>query len=229
MIQDIENHFKKEFPKEGCGIIGITKGKKEWFPCKNIAERDIDFIICPEDYFKIKQKTNIFAIVHNHIDQSNEPSDCDINNCNALGLPYYIFSFPDMELNIVEPTKRTFPLIGREYEFGVTDCYEAAKDYYKSIDIQVPSREVYQERWWEEDQFNYMTEESILEKGFKKVQEPRKNDLIVFSIRSSINNHIGVFLENDIFFHHAEHRLSCKESLYPHWAKYVTGFYRYDA
>ena len=29
-------------------------------------------------------------------------------------------------------------------------------------------------------------------------------------------------------FHHAENRLSCRESLYPFWAKHLTGIYRYD-
>jgi len=28
MIDEIQEHFAKEYPKEGCGIIGIVEGKK---------------------------------------------------------------------------------------------------------------------------------------------------------------------------------------------------------
>ena len=56
MIHEIEEHFKKEYPREGCGIIAIVKGKKKWFPCTNVAEDDEDFIISSQEYFKIKVK-----------------------------------------------------------------------------------------------------------------------------------------------------------------------------
>jgi proteasome lid subunit RPN8/RPN11 len=228
MIDQIEKHFAEEYPREGCGIIGVTKGKKEWFPCKNLAEDDKDFVLCPQDYFKVKQKTDIIGIVHSHVEQSNEPSPWDISNCNALGIPYYIFSYPSMDLNIVQPKKNFNPLVGREYKFGIADCYEAARDYYASIGIEIVPREVYKQHWYESN-LDYMTEEAVIQKGFKKVESPEKHDLILFSIKSNVNNHIGVFLGNDIFFHHAENRLSCKESLYPFWARHVTGFYRYEA
>ena len=61
-----------------------------------------------------KSKADILGIVHSHPDASNEASEHDIDCCNALGIPYYIFSYPDMELNIVEPKKRAYPLVGRE-------------------------------------------------------------------------------------------------------------------
>ena len=45
MIEEILEHFHKEYPKEGCGLIALVKGKKVWFPCKNLAEDDEDFIM----------------------------------------------------------------------------------------------------------------------------------------------------------------------------------------
>jgi len=32
----IVDHFNTEYPREGCGVIAIQKGKSKWFPCKNI-------------------------------------------------------------------------------------------------------------------------------------------------------------------------------------------------
>ena len=228
MIEDIKTHFEKEYPKEGCGIIGVVKGKKIWFPCRNIAENDEDFIMASEDWFEVKKKADIFAIVHNHIDSSNEPSQSDINNCNALGIPYYIFSYPDLELNIVEPKENFYPLLGREYSFGTSDCFEAMRDWLASENIQIPAREVFEDDWWEKG-IDYFTEENIKNWNHIKVDSPQKNDVLIFAVDSAVGNHCGVYLGNDVFFHHAVNRLSCRESLYPFWGKHIIGIYRYAA
>lgn len=228
MIEDIKTHFEKEYPREGCGIIGVVKGKKIWFPCRNIAENDEDFIMSSEDWFEVKKKADIFAIVHNHIDSSNEPSQSDINNCNALGIPYYIFSYPDLELNIVEPKENFYPLLGREYSFGTSDCFEAMRDWLASENIQIPAREVFEDDWWEKG-IDYFTEENIKNWNHIKVDNPQKNDVLIFAVDSTIGNHCGVYLGNDVFFHHAVNRLSCRESLYPFWGKHIIGIYRYAA
>ena len=49
-----------------------------------------------------------------------------------------------MELFLLEPEKKNNPLAGREYEFGTSDCFEAARDYYGSIGIELPSRDMYE-------------------------------------------------------------------------------------
>ena len=92
MIEEIKKHFEKEYHREGCGVIGIVKGKKKWFPCTNISSGTEGFVFCSTEYIKIKQQADIFAIVHSHPDESNEASQHDIDCCNVLGIPYYIFS-----------------------------------------------------------------------------------------------------------------------------------------
>ena len=228
MIHEIKEHFEKEYPREGCGVIAIVKGKKKWFPCTNIAEDDDDFIICSTEYLKLKLKYDIIGIVHNHIDASNEPSENDINYCNALGIPYYIFSYPSMDLNIVEPKKRNQPLIGREYEFGVNDCFEALRDWLTTKNIIIPPRAPFENDWWKKG-LNYFCPDVIKEWNHTEVKEPQENDVLIFSVESNVPNHCGVYIGNDTFFHHAVHRLSCRENLYPLWIKYLTGVYRYDA
>lgn len=228
MIEDIKAHFEKEYPREACGIIGVVKGKKTWFPCRNIAEGNEDFVMSSEDWFEVKKKADIFAIVHNHIESSNEPSQSDINNCNALGIPYYIFSYPDLELNIVEPKENFYPLLGREYCFGTSDCFEAMRDWLASENIQIPAREVFEDDWWEKG-IDYFTEENIKNWKHIKVDSPQKNDVLIFAVDSAVGNHCGVYLGNDVFFHHAVNRLSCRESLYPFWGKHIIGIYRYAA
>ena len=228
MLEEIQEHFEKEYPREGCGIIGVVKGKKKWFPCTNVAKNEEDFIMSSEDWFRIRQQADILAIVHSHPDSSNQPSESDINNCNALGVPYWIFSYPNMELNIVEPEHKSYPLIGREYEFGVRDCFEAMRDWLAAEKIYIAQRAAFEDDWWEKG-LNYFTEETIALWNHKKVSEPKKNDVLIFQVSADVPNHCGVYLGNDIFFHHAVNRLSCRESLYPFWIQHLVGIYRHDA
>ena len=74
-FETIVDHFNTEYPREGCGVIGIQKGKSKWFPCKNVAEDDDDFIIDSTEYIRINSISDIVAIVHSHPDASPEPSE----------------------------------------------------------------------------------------------------------------------------------------------------------
>jgi len=228
MIEEIKEHFDAVYPREGCGIIGVVKGKKKWFPCENVADNEEDFILSSTDWFHIKQRADIIGIVHNHPYASNQPSQTDINNCNALGIPYYIFSYPEMELNIVQPKKVFNPLVGREYEFGISDCFEASRDWLAQEGIHIPTRAAFEDDWWKKG-LNYFTDENIKDWGLSKVKTPKKNDVLVFQIEADVPNHCGVYLGKDIFFHHAVNRLSCRESLYPFWVQHLVGIYRHEA
>ena len=227
MIHDIEKHFKDEYPREGCGIISVVKGKKKWFPCDNVAEDENDFVIDLKQYISIGHRADIVGIVHSHPDGTTEPSENDIKYCNTIGIPYYIFSYPEMDMNILQPIRETKSLYGRDYEFGVNDCFEAARDYYISKGLDIPKRPLFEDDWWEKD-LDYFTDEYIGTWGFEKVEgNLQEGDLIIFTITAKVGNHCGVYLGDDIFYHHAENRISCRESIYPFWKKYISGVYRY--
>ena len=149
---------------------------------------------------------------------------------------YIIKSYPSVDKVLLKQNTSPYKeiivkvndLIGREYEFGKFDCLEACKDYYKEhLGLQLQNRLPYLDDWWEHGH-NYFTDEHIEEWGFKKVEELQPNDLLIFTMGASVPNHCGVYIGNDVFFHHAVNRLSCRENLYPLWKKYLTGIYRYD-
>lgn len=228
-ISDIYQHFKDEYPKEACGVLCVRKGKLHWVPCDNVSDDpENGFVIDSRKYLKLSMTSDIVGIVHSHPDASCEPSEHDINACNSLGIPYYIYNFPDMDLHILQPTNKQKPLMGREYKFGVSDCYEAAKDWYRENGIDAPFRDAYEDDWWLKG-LNYFTNEHLASKGWYPQVDAQKGDLLVFSVDSKVPNHCGVYLGRDIFYHHAQNRLSCRENLYPFWVKYLTGIYRYDA
>ena len=229
MLEDIRSHFEDAYPREACGVVGIVKGKKRWFPCRNVAEGCEDFVMCSEDWFRIRQQADVLAIVHSHPDASSDASENDINNCNALQVPYWIFSYPEMDLNKVHPETVQNTLIGREYAFGIRDCFEASRDWLiEKANITIPARAPFEDDWWERD-LDYFTEERIRGWNLVKVDEAQEHDVLVFSVEAEVGNHCGVYLGNDVFFHHAVNRLSCRESLYPFWVKHLIGIYRYEA
>ena len=228
-LEEIEEHFSKWYPKEGCGVLGVTKGKLKWFPCDNVAPEEEDFIIDSKQYIAISQRCDIVGVVHSHPDASPEPSKLDINYCNTLGIPYYIFSYPDMDLVKLEPVRETKALYGREYEFGVNDCLEAGIDYYASKGIELPKRALFEDDWWDKG-LDYFTEDYIKTWGFHKVEGNMKaGDLLIFKVMANVGNHCGVYLGDDLFYHHAVNRISCRENLFPLWGKHIIGVYRYAA
>jgi len=228
-LEEIEQHFSKWYPKEGCGVLGVIKGQLKWFPCDNVATGTEDFIIDSKQYIAISQKCDIVGIVHSHPDASPEPSPLDRNYCNTLGIPYYIFSYPEMELFKLDPVRETKALYGREYKFGVNDCLEAGIDYYASKGIELPKRALFEDDWWEKG-LDYFTEDYIKTWGFYKVEGNMKpGDLLIFKVMANVGNHCGVYLGDDLFYHHAVNRISCRENLFPLWGKHIIGVYRYAA
>lgn len=232
-LTEIEEHFRGEYPREGCGLLGVRAGVLHWLPCTNHAHSDEQFQIDSVQYMKYAIKYSIVGIVHSHPDTDSTPSDTDIRACNALATPYYIFGYPAMDLTIVQPRYYENALFGREYEHGITDCFEAVRDYLNSVNIQIPPRIPFEKNWWEDEDraIDYFNTSYLKKYGFTKkieIANIEKNDLLVFNVRSHVNNHCGIYLGSDMFFHHAADRLSTKESLYPFWVQFITGAYRHE-
>ena len=103
----IKQHFDAVYPEEGCGlVIKNALGDLERIPSRNISET-------PEYSFELEESvfvyhmlySNIQGIVHNHVDSDSKPSLQDIEACQALKIPYWIFSYPKMKLTVVYPEK----------------------------------------------------------------------------------------------------------------------------
>jgi len=229
ILSDMFSHFARCAPREGCGVLGVKRGKLHWLPCTNVAIEEDDFALDSDEYIRICHTYDVVGIVHSHVHSSCEPSQTDIKYCNASDIPYYIFSYPSMDCYKLEPKNSDIPLIGREYEWGVTDCLEAVRDYYrKELLLDLKKKRAYRKDWWKSNE-NYMTDEHIKEWGFNPVDNNlRENDLLIFAMEGNIPNHCGVYLGNDLFYHHMENRLSCRENMYPLWKKFFRRAYRYE-
>ena len=224
--KEIVNDLFEKYPEEGCGLLVNKRGKIVWIPCENVAEdKNEGFVISPSDYIKANLIGDLYAVVHSHPDASCEPSEKDKKTSDFLRIPYIIYSLPEVEKYVYTPKEIRTPLLGREYEFGVNDCWSLVRDYYKTeLEIELPMLQ-FEDDWWEKG-LNYFGDlyESF---GFEKVETPEKHDGIMFQVMAQVPNHCGVYLGEGLFMHHAVNRLSCRESIYsPLWGKNITGYYR---
>lgn len=104
MLDSIYKAAEQAAPEEMCGLIIEKNGNEEFINCENFAENKLnEFKIDPKTFVKYQLISKIKYVVHSHYDQKCLPSDHDINNCNSIGIPYLIVSYPDKEFCIVEP------------------------------------------------------------------------------------------------------------------------------
>lgn len=103
MFDSIFNHAEQEAPRECCGLVIQDGSDKRYIPMKNISENKNEFEMDALTFATYQAISKILYVVHSHYDEDCRPSDHDINNCNAVGIPYFIVSYPDKDYTILEP------------------------------------------------------------------------------------------------------------------------------
>ena len=222
-------HAKDQDPKESCGLLLNIRGKEKYFPCRNLSMTNHQcFIIDPEDYVKADNIGEIIGIVHSHPVSPPTPSQADVISCENSNLPWYIVNPKTEEWSYLEPCGYEAPLLGRQWVWGITDCWSLVRDWYKeekNIKLRDWERPVTLEDFIK----NTMFERCASKTGFRKLRPDEKienGDLLFMSIQSSGLNHVAIFLNGDVL-HHLSDRLSCIEP-YSEWLlKCTGGSYRY--
>ncbi len=221
-------YAKQVSPAEACGVLILEHDQKTLIFCKNIShEPNNQFTICPMDYANAEDRGEILAIIHSHPKTSPEPSQTDLISCEQTGVPWWILGVLTGEWNRIEPTGYRAPLLGRQYSYGVLDCWELVRDYYHLIlNIELP-RVQSEFEWWSRGENLFV--ENAERCNFIEVDPKhiKKHDLVLFQIRSSIPNHIGVYLGDEMFLHQLNKHLSTREILGGFWAKNMMKVYRY--
>jgi len=215
---DIFNHAKECYPLESCGLIVIIKGRKKYWPCRNIAS-GLQFAIHPEDYAAAEDKGVIDTVVHSHPNISPMPSPSDLIGCEQSGLKWLIISYPNGNIYKFKPTGYLLPLYGREFQHGTVDCFSFIRDYFKQeLNIDMPNYDR-ADNWWLNGESHYIDRAD--DAGFYIVNELKINDVIFMSIGSSVPNHAAVYLGNNKIGHHLAGRLSSID-IYGGWYAKIT-------
>ena len=222
-------HAKEQDPRESVGVLIVIKGKEQYYPCNNLSTYSQQcFILDPEDYVKADALGEITAIVHSHPVTPPSPSQADKVSCEQSGLKWHIVNPKTETWGYCEPTGYKPPLIGRQWVWGVTDCWSLVRDYYrenKNIILRDWERPTTPEEFIK----NPMFEKCAADTGFAELRPEDKlqnGDLLFMSILANGLNHVAVFIDGDVL-HHLADRLSTKEP-YNQWLLKCTGKrYRY--
>ena len=217
-------HAKDQDPKESCGLLLNIKGKERYFPCRNLSMTAFQcFIIDPEDYIKADNTGDIIAVVHSHPVTPPVASQSDKVACEQSGLAWHIVNPKTESWGYLEPTGYKAPILGRQWAWGVTDCYTLVRDWYKEkldIDLIDWQRPTTLEDFNKDPMFEKCAEQT----GFRELRPDEKlinGDLLFMSILSNNLNHVAIFIDGDVL-HHLTDRLSCIEP-YSEWLLKCTG------
>ena len=224
-------HAQAEDPKESVGVLLNIRGKERYYPCRNLSMTSYQcFILDPEDYIAASNVGEIIAIIHSHPTTSPIPSQADKISCENSNLPWHIVNPKTEQWGYCEPCGYQAPILGRQWVWGITDCWSLVRDWYKeekNIILRDWERPLTPEDFLKDPMF----EKCALSTGFRELRNDEKlenGDVILMSILGNGLNHVAIFLDGDVL-HHLTDRLSCIEP-YSQWLlKCTGGRYRYVA
>lgn len=228
MKADILQHAKDEFPLECCGLIAVVKGRRRYFPCRNIAQTpDEHFVL--DGWHEVEEKGEVVAVVHSHPVTNPRPSEADRVACEKSGLPWFIVNPNTEGWGYCEPEGFELQYVGREFVFGIVDCWSLVRDYYQR-EFGVALRD-YDRRdgFWLRGENMYV--DNLPNEGFHPipVQDVQPGDLILMQLVSPLPNHASIYLGDQQILHHIQGRLSTREVFGGYYAKSAVSGYRHES
>lgn len=216
-VKDMQEHSLRDFPEEAIGVI-TPEG---YLPLKNIAYDKLQSAqVDPEILRTLRDSGRLLAVFHSHCQTPESgaifgPSEGDMISQRSMDVPF-LLSWTDGQMcsHIAAwgDSLERLPLLGREFQHGITDCYELIRDYFfieKEVDLPQFPRDW---AWW--DRGKNLYEDGFPQAQFKEISasESRRGDVVLFKMydfrdlanRDKVHkfNHGGVLYRQGLLLHH---------------------------
>ena len=212
----LRRHVEREWPREAGGVI--RRGR--FFPLENRHPE-------PESYWEFEADlADVEAIVHSHPDGGTWPSRQDMESQVATGLTHGIV--PMLPLDgpcrgryadphaLVKargragdpffwPAPADLPYLRRPFRFGVTDCLQLVRDWYRrELDVEIPP---FAYGWDELGRGEDLFGKGLGLMDWQRVEptSARFGDVVLLG-QGGRATHCGVLVEDGLLLHHPGHK-----------------------
>lgn len=223
-------HAREQAPKEACGLVCISKGRKKYWPCRNAADSPEEvFLLHPDDWMECEDNHEIIGVFHSHPGQSSEPSDVDLASCEYIDLPFYIVNPETESWNYFEPSGYKAGLIGRTFCWGSQDCWSMVVDWFAEQGLKVKD--------WTRPKFakeimtnNIFCDENFIESGFIPLPDNadwKVGDVLSFCFNGQCPDHVSIYIGEQQHLHHVAGKLSSRDLYNDFYIKKTVRRYRH--
>lgn len=230
----IQKAAQATWPKSLCGVIVDD----QFFQIPNLGRKPNEVIMDPATLRRFNREGGITAVVYSSTD--THPTQEHLQLQIDSGITRILV--PMWEGQAQNPIAwgdccPVEPLTGRQYIYGVNDCYTSVRDFYRTqLDVLLP-RVATTLNWWMEGDSEYIKHQD--QAGFVRVISPQPYDVVAFKyylrsdvpVAKQVVNHIAVLLDDNRIYHHmggaiSEYNYLVKDGK-PHWKTYAVGYYRH--
>lgn len=228
---EVKTHALEIYPNECCGIV-TAKG---YVKLTNVAPDARHTFDCTTELTPYLTAGEVIAFVHSHPDGPHAPSAFDMEQQQAMDVPWGLISTDHEGFvplffwgDMLPPP----PLEGRPFRYGPSgtdgrgDCAALVRDWFW-VNHQIRLPEFPREfKWWKKPGVSYHN--NLLYADFIEAdrQNPQPGDVFLARIGEHQANHAGVYVAPGQLLQHLENQLSKVDNAV-HYMRFVYGWYRH--